>query len=342
MTQANPAGSSFGWAILGPGRIAAQFARAVQAMPLTHVDAVWGRRPDRVAAFVDELGLAKGTRSGDLDALLASQSVRGVYVATTHQAHADLVRKALTAGKAVVCEKPLTPSGRLTGELIDLSRDNRVFLMEALWTRFLPVYQGIGRWLKDGRIGHLKSVASSFCFPADYDPSNRLFDPGLAGGALLDIGIYNVAMTRWAIATANGSLSPVVSRSVLATHAPTGVDLSVSVQLGFADGTGAQFICALDRLADNALVLHGSHGVIRVPSDFWQAQRAVLNCPGQDEQWLTVPHSVNGFEYEIAEAMRCIERGDLESPLMPHQESLGIAQELDALRAAAGVRYPFD
>lgn len=333
-----PDSASFGWALLGPGSIARQFAAAVQGLPGTHVAAVWGRSADRAAAFVAAAGLPPQVAVADLHLLLASEAVQGVYVATTHPAHGPLVRAALAAGKPVVCEKPLTPGARETRELIELSRARGVFLMEALWTRCLPVYQGIARWLEEGRIGRLRSVASSFCFPAPYDPHSRLFDPRAGGGALLDIGIYNVAMTRWAIAAAaRAAAAPQpTSRAVLAALAPTGVETSVAAQLGYADGTTAQFVCAFDRLADNGLTLHGSLGRIEVPTDFWQADAACLKRPGEDEVWLRLPHAVNGFEYEIAEAMRCIAAGAIESPLMPHDESLAIAQELDVLRGIAG------
>ncbi|MBU6257829.1 MAG: Gfo/Idh/MocA family oxidoreductase [Burkholderiales bacterium] len=330
--------TSFGWALLGPGSIARKFAQAVQGVEGAHVEAVWGRNPARSASFVHDLGLSPALACTDLAALLGKASVQGVYIATTHPAHADLVRQALAAGKPVVCEKPMTTSHRDTADLVELSRARGVFLMEALWTRFLPVYQGIARWLGAGRIGRLRSVSSSFCFPAPYDPHSRLFDPLAAGGTLLDIGIYNVALTRWAIATAHGQMPALTRRQVSSALAPTGVDLQVSALLDYADGTTAQFVCAFDRLADNGLSLHGSQGCIEVPTNFWEAECAVLKRPGEADEWLRLPHAVNGFEYQIIEAMRCIAAGAVESPLMPHRESLEIARELDQLLASAGVQ----
>jgi len=337
-----PSPQSFGWALLGPGRIARQFAAAARSLPDTHIEAVWGRRAERAQALAVELGLPGSAATGELEQVLRNPAVRGVYVATTHDAHAELVRRALAAGKPVLCEKPLTTSARLAGELVDLSRSRGVFLMEALWTRFLPVYEGVARWLEEGRIGTLRSIGVSFCFPAEYDARGRLFHPDLAGGSLLDIGVYNIAMIRWALEAAHGAVPPVVSRSVLPVLAPTGVDQAVSALMRHADGTSVQFLCAFDRFADNTLVLHGSQGAIEVRETFWKAEAAVLRRRGQADEWLRAPLACNGFEYEIAAAMHSIGRGEIECPRMPHGESVAIARELDALRELAGVRYPFD
>ncbi|MBV8123937.1 MAG: Gfo/Idh/MocA family oxidoreductase [Pelomonas sp.] len=333
---------NFGWAIIGPGAIAGQFAQAVAGVADAHVAAVWARDIDRARRFAMQQGLSTGCVCATLSDMLALDSVDCVYIATSHQAHAVFAEQALRAGKPVVCEKPLTPNLQATQALLALSRAQGLFMMEALWTRCLPVYQHIGQWLRQSLIGPLRSVQSAFCFPAAFDAQSRLFNPELAGGALLDIGIYNVAMTRWAVEQGHGAGLEVSARHVQASLAPTGVDMSVAGQLQFGDRVSAQFVCALDRLAGDALELHGDKGCIRVPDRFWRAEAAVLSRPGQADEWLRLPHRVNGFEYEIEEAMRCIRGGLLESPLMPHRESLALAGELDALRALAGVRYPFE
>ena len=334
---------SFGWAVIGPGAIAGQFAQAIAGVAGTHVAAVWGRDVERAHRFARQQGLDSGCVCARLSDMLALDTVDCVYIATSHQAHAAFAEQALRAGKPVVCEKPLTPHLRATQALLALSHAQGLFMMEALWTRFLPVYQCVGQWLQQGLIGPLRSVQSAFCFPAAFDARSRLFNPELAGGALLDIGIYNVAMTRWAIQQCFPENTPALSaRHVHASLAPTGVDMSVVGQWQFGATLDAQFVCALDRLAGDALELQGEKGAIRVPDRFWRAESAVLCRPGQADEWLHLPHRVNGFEYEIEEAMRCVRSGLLENPLMPHRESLALAAELDALRALAGVRYPFE
>jgi predicted dehydrogenase len=195
------------------------------------------------------------------------------------------------------------------------------------------VYADAEQWLRSGAIGAVKSVQSSFCFAAPYDPASRLFDPRRAGGALLDIGIYNLAMTRWALSRSDGVCPAIVSRSLLHSNAPSGVELCVSGQYRFEGGADAQFVCGFDRIGDNALRIFGTSGTIIIPDGFFQAEQAVLQRPGKPPVHVTRRHRVNGFEWEIEEAMRCVCNGLVESPVMPHDESLALAAWLDDARA---------
>lgn len=324
----------FGWAIIGPGGIANIFADAVCQMAGTHVAAVWGRNVEQAARFAERLAGPRPNVCTSLDELLSDPAVAAVYIATTHDAHQEFASRCLRAGKPVVCEKPLTPSYAASRALVELARSRNVFLMEALWTRFLPVYTEVERWLRSGAIGAIKSIHSSFCFATPYHPASRLFNPERAGGALLDIGIYNIAMTRWVLSRFDGACPRVVSRSLLHGRAPTGVEISVSGQYRFEGGADAQFACAFDRVGDNALRIFGTTGAIVVPDRFWQAEQAVLYRPDEPATHFTRRHRINGFEFEIEEAMRCVQGAQLESPLMPHEESLALAAWLDDARGA--------
>ncbi len=327
----------FGWAIIGPGSIAGNFAAALHAVPGARLQSVWGRDETRARAFASQHGVDQDRVASELDALLVDPSVHAVYVATTNQAHLAFVERALEAGKPVLCEKPLTARAIDTQRLIALSRARRVFLMEALWTRMLPLYRQLDQRLRDGAIGELRSVFSSFCFAVPYAPRSRWFNPALGGGALLDIGVYNVAMSRWAVQSAHGEPDTVTSRTLDAVRAPTGVDISNAGSLRFSSGVVAQFICAFDRVGGNGLVLHGTRGSVCVRDAFWAAQEAELIRADGSREVLGAPHAVNGFEYQIEEAMRCIRAGLLESEHMPHAESEAVAHELDALISLAGV-----
>lgn len=333
----------FGWAIVGPGRIAHRFAEAVTRMDGTRLAAVVGRDGTRAGAFA-----ARWSERGapaihtSLDAALRDPAVDGVYVATPHGFHADAVRPALLAGKPVLCEKALAPNARIAAELLSLSRERGVFLMEALWTRFLPAWVQVGDWLAGGAIGDLRGVQSSFFFDPPFDPHSRLFDPAQAGGAMLDIGIYNLSMTQWALARTFGDCPALDALHVDGALAPTGVELRVAGSLVFTGGVVSQFHCGFDGRADNTLRLHGARGHILVESRFWEATRATLQVGDAPPQVVERAFEINGFQGQIAEAMACVARGAIESDVVPHAHTLEVARWIDAIRARLGVLDPFD
>ena len=340
---------TFGWAVIGPGKIARRFAHAVGSLPASRLVAVHGRDAARAAAFAAwshaEWPAADAVApyaSTDLAAVLADPAVDAVYVATPHAQHGAPVRAALLAGKPVLCEKPLVPN-RAAGEaLVALARERGVFLMEAVWTRFLPAYAVLRGWLREQAVGPLRAIESTFCFPAAFEPASRLFDPALAGGALLDIGIYNLTATRWALEQALGTVPALERLDVQGRLAPTGVDLRVHGQLGFAGGVVAQFVCGLDLSSPNTLLIHGEGGTISVPLNFWMGQQVALQRHGQPAQVVDAPWRINGFEGEIEEAEACIRAGRVESPSMTHAETLEILGWMDRIRGELGVRYPFE
>jgi predicted dehydrogenase len=346
----NPAMSSdtadpFGWALVGPGRIAHRFAEAVRRLPGTRLVVVQGRDAGRAADFArawshDAAPPVRATAS--LAEALADPAVHGVYVATPHALHGPSVRAALEAGKAVLCEKPLVASCAEAGPLVALARSRGVFLMEALWTRFLPAYEPVRRWLAGGEIGALRGLQSSFCFDVPFRPDDRLHDPALAGGALLDLGVYNLAMTRWALQATQGDCPEPVAIDAHGTLAPTGVDRRVWAALVFPGGIVSQFSCGFDGAADNGLRLFGERGHIVVPREFWQATEAQCWRTGAPPETVSAPFAVNGFEGEIEETMRCARAGLVESPRLTHADTLAVLGWMDAIRARLGVRYPFE
>jgi predicted dehydrogenase len=171
---------SFGWAIIGPGRVAHRFAEAVNKTDNTHIAMVQGRDAARSRVFADAWmrdDAAAIATTLNIDDVLNASEVDAVYIASPHAFHADAIRRCLIAGKAVLCEKPLVTDARTAHELIQLSRQQNTFLMEAVWTRFLPIYSVVRDWLQSNKIGAVKSMQSSFCFNAPRDPTTRLFDP---------------------------------------------------------------------------------------------------------------------------------------------------------------------
>ena len=337
--------TTFSWALVGPGRIAHRFAATVTAMPGVQLRAVLGRDPTRAAGFAASYVNADGSNpivAESLRELLADPRVDGIYVATPHAQHGEWARPCLAAGKPVLCEKPLVPNLAQGQALVHLARERQVFLMEAVWTRFLPIYAVVARWLRDQAIGELRAIQSSFCFPAPFEPAGRLYDPALAGGALLDIGVYNLTVTRWVLQTALGACPEPLSIHAAGVLAPTGVDQRVTATLHFPGGLASQFVCGLDGSAENSLTIFGERGVIKLPTRFWQATDALLQRWDEPQQHMQEPFRVNGFEYEIEEAQRCIRAGLGESPRMTHADTLATLGWMDEIRRQVGVRYPFE
>ncbi len=328
-----------GWGLVGPGGIAHRFADALATRHDARLHAVVGRTPERSHAFAERWGARV---HADIDPLLADPAVEAVYIATPHSSHAEVADACLRAGKPVLCEKPLAANAEQAEALIRLARKRGVFLMEALWTRHLPALCTAEAWLRDIRIGRVRALQSSFGFHMPFDANHRVFAPALAGGALLDIGIYNVAMTRWVLESQRGRCPAPDRISAQAVLAPTGVDQRVAATLSFPGGTVSQFVCAVDGSADNAMRIGGELGHIEVPHHFWEATEARLCRTGHAPEQVQAPFRVNGFEGQIEETMRCVRSGLIESPQMPHAESLAIVACLDELRRAVGVRYPFE
>jgi len=336
---------SFGWAIVGPGRIAHRFAEAVTKLDGTHIEAIHGRDVDRAAAFARAWPQAghDGPRwVAKLDDMLADKAIDAVYIATPHPFHFDAAQRCLDAGMPVLCEKPLVPNLQQAEQLVALSRARGVFLMEAVWTRYLPIYEVIGGWLKSGAIGSVRSMQSRFCFNAPFDPTSRVYDPALAGGALLDIGIYNINVTRWVMAMVQGHCPPLTKMEVEAVLAPTGVDQRIEATLYFANGVTSAFVCDVTTKADNAFQIVGDQGSITIAAGFSMATRATLQRNGEAPIAVQRDHAINGFEGEIVEAIRCVRSGLIESPAMSHAESLATVALMDEIRRRIGVRYPFE
>lgn len=340
--------NSFVWAIVGPGSIAHRFAEVVHRLDNAHIAVVQGRNLERAQAFAEhwQRDAAPTIRATDsLKSLLGDETVRGIYIATPHAFHVQAIRACLHAGKAVLCEKPLVTNAALARELCALAKTKNTFLMEAVWTRFLPIYSTVREWLQNGSIGTIRMMQSSFGFNAPFNASSRLYDPAQAGGALLDIGIYNLTVTRWVMQNACGAFGACPAPDVMqlrAKLAPTGVDQRLYATLYFANDVTSQFVCGVDLQAENAFHIYGDTGRIMIHAPFWGATTATRAHHGGEPVSVTAPHPINGFEGEIQEAMRCINAGLIESPVVPHRETIDTLTWMDQIRREIGVVYPFD
>lgn len=321
------------WGVVGAGKIAGRFAEAMTAAPGT-VTAVSARNPERVARFAEAHGIAR--THGSLDALLDDDTVDAVYVATPHSVHDDPVRRALGSGRAVLCEKPMTHSLAATRSCVDSARTSGSFLMEAMWTRFLPAMATAAEWVAVGDIGEPRTLRAGMGFAAPDEPDGRLMSPALAGGALLDIGVYPLALARWAFPVAEPE------RMALSWQLmPTGVDGQLSVGLTYEGGRLADLSASLVSDMDGTAWLSGSRGRIGLP-DFHKAESVVLAHRGDELRRADRPHLVNGLEYQVAAMSAAVADGRTEHPLMPLDDSLWLARVSQDIRDQMGVVFPFE
>lgn len=327
------------WGIIGPGKIAEEFAQALQVVEDSCLHAVGGRNKPRAKKFAHDHGAAHSYDSHY--ALLDNSDIDAIYIATPHRYHYELARDCLLAGKPVLCEKPMTVNARETQSLIALSREHDVFLMEALWTRFLPIYEDISQWLVSGKIGNVQSITSSFGFVCPRDPHDRLLSHDMAGGALLDLGVYNLAMSQWVF-----GVQP-IRHAIDGNIGETGVDEHDEIALGYCNGRTSTFSISLKKQLDNDFIIQGDSGYIRIHPMFWSATGATLvvrdkNRGSPRSTTITRELRATGLEYEIEAAARCIRSGLTECPDMPHSNTLETMQLMDSLRLDMGLTYAFE
>lgn len=321
--------SSFGWGILGAGRIAARFATDLKKLPQARLAAVGSRSLDKAQAFADEHGFERAY--GSYADMLADPAVDAVYVATPHPFHREHTLLCIDAGKAVLCEKPMEINAARVLDMVRAAQSKGVFLMEAMWTRFLPVIVQVRQWLAEGRIGEVRMLTVDFGFRASWDPQGRLLNPALAGGALLDVGIYVAAFASMVFGAPESVLA--------AAHlGETGVDEQTAMIFQYAGGQLAQLSCAVRTNTPQQAFIQGSEGSIYVP-DFWHATTATLKVNGQEPVETT---GEAGYQFEAAEVMDCLAARKTESAVIPLDESVAIARTLETARHQIGLKYPME
>ncbi|MCL7945445.1 Gfo/Idh/MocA family oxidoreductase [Marinobacter sp. ATCH36] len=320
---------SINWGLVGPGRIAGKFARAMQAEGVGTLKAVASRNADRCREFADEHQIE--TAYDDYAKLYEDDSLDAIYIATPHNFHLEQALAAIACGKHLLVEKPLTVTAADSERLFAAAKAKGVFVMEAMWSLFLPAYQQANTWLARESVGEISGVRSSFGFVVPRKPHDRLLNPDLAGGVLLDMGIYTVATSQWFM---QADPEDIVSQVHLG---PTGVDETCAIQLHYPGARVSQLLCSFRNKYDNALTVFGSKGRIVIPSNFWQAKKIKLVANDDSVQTVDCPFEVNGFEYQIRHVVRCIAEGKSESNLMTHERTLASQRIMDQVRRDAGL-----
>jgi predicted dehydrogenase len=323
------------WGILGCGKIAAKFASDLKLVEDGELVAVASRDKANAETFAARFGATKIFT--DYEAFAQSTEFDVVYVATPHGMHYEHVMLCLRHGKAVLCEKAFALNLHQVREMVALARSRKVFLMEAFWTKFLPQYQEVIRIIESGKIGTVKMIQADFGFRAPAPLAQRLYDPALGGGALLDIGIYPVFLTQ-------SILGKPVDVHAMITPYNTGVDEQCVITMKFAGGALAVLSSTFAVETPVEAMIAGTEGYIRMNNRFHNAIGHVELVMGRDQKTPVSVHREEGFGYqfEARHVNECLRKGLTESPVMSHADSLLLMETLDRIRQVCGIRYSVD
>lgn len=321
------------WGILGTGKIARAMALGLRDTPGAELVAVASRTEDGAARFGAEFGVARC--HGSYRQLADDPGVDVVYIATPHPMHHENAILCLEGGKALLVEKAFTVNRREAAHVAALAREKRLFVMEAMWSRFVPAIVEAKRLLDSGAIGVPGSLTADFGFAATVGPEHRLFNPDLGGGSLLDLGIYPLSLAAY-------FLGPVTDAQAVGELAPTGVDMQASFVLRHASGAVSSCGSSLRAHTPNELTISGSKGFLRLNNRFYCTESLTLGMNDGSRQEIAVPRIGNGYAHEALEVNRCLRAGLLESPVMPLAESVALMGWLDTLRGQLGVHYAAD
>lgn len=324
---------SIGLGIVGTGNMAQAFARCLPHAPGLRLAAVASRQMESAQRFAAEFGDPQPY--GSLDALLADPAVDLVYVAGPHSNHCADTLAALDAGKAVLCEKPFAINAGEAARMIARAREKRLFLMEAMWTRYVPAVVRLRELLAADAIGRVNVLMAGGAFMPPFDPKAYLFRPDLGGGVLLDAGIYLVSFASMLF----GAPQRILATASLGT---TGVDEHDAFVLQHAGGELASLYVSLRARRSPEAILLGTGGSIRVHPPIFRPARLTLSRPGQDDEVIDLPFEGNGYQFEAIEAARCVREGRAESAMMPLDESLSIMHTMDEIRRQIGLTYPME
>lgn len=308
----------FRFGIIGAGRIAHKFCDAAR-LAGCELAAVASKSADRAADFAKEEDIPASY--GDYAAMLDEVRPDAVYIATTHNFHYENILLCLSRKIPVLCEKCMVCTRKEAEEIFAEAKKQGVFVMEAMWSRFLPHIQRAKQWLKDGKIGRVELANSVVAFRADYDPKSRLFDPALAGGAMWDVGVYAFELLTYLLGEHPLEVQPLVTR------APSGVDRAASLNLRFSDCLGTVQTSVVT-CTPEGITLGGSEGYIWIPHANTGHEAFLYNRKGVLLEHFHEEYE-NGFFWETEETVRCVRAGLLESPVVPWADTLCCAEIFD-------------
>ena len=317
-------------AILGAGRIAGTVAATLAAMEGIQCWAIAARDLARAQAFAEKYGFARAY--GSYEEMLADPQVELVYIATPHSHHFEHMMLCMEAGKPVICEKAFTMNAAQARKAADFARERGIYLAEAIWTRYMPSRAIIDGVLASGIVGNIHTMTANLCYPVDYKA--RIVRPELAGGALLDVGVYglNFALMHF------GDDIERMDSSVRMTD--TGVDAMETISLHYRDGRMAVLTHGIYARSDRKGIFYGDKGYIVVENINNPQSICAYDLTDKLISRWEVPPQISGYEYEFLEAERCIREGKQESDSMPLARTVQVMELMDSLRAQWGLVYP--
>lgn len=319
-------------AILGAGNIATSMAITLQPLKGVTCYAVASRDKKKAQAFADKYGFQ--VAYGSYVDMLNDPEVELVYIATPHSHHYEHIKLCLEHGKHILCEKAFTANAKQAEEVLQMARDRGLLLTEAIWTRYMPMRETINSILRSGIIGKPTSLSANLGYPLEH--VERMTKPELAGGALLDLGVYPLNFASMVFG------DDIVGISAECVKYETGIDAQETIMLKYADGKMASLYATMLAQTDRRGVINGTNGHIVVENINNPEGIKVYNLERRLIAEYVAPTQVTGYEYEVMSAMDAIREGRLECPEMPHSETLRMMRLMDSIRKAWGITFPFE
>ncbi len=321
------------WGIFGPGKISEKFASDLAKVDGGRLEAVASRSQDRAGDFASRFGASQSF--GDYTEMLTKGNIDIVYIGTPHTMHYEHTMLCLEQRIPVLCEKPFAMNSRQVEAMIKKSRHSSTFLMEALWSRFMPSMLKVLEIIDSGEMGEVEQVEAEFSFKAPFDPNSRLYDMSLGGGSILDIGIYPVFLAYLLLGVpegieASGSLSS------------TGSDQSCSMQFTYPGKKSAAMFSSFMFDSNMPARITCSKGYILMQPRWFESERLTIIKAGYDPYDIDCPKIGKGYAHEIIECQDCLAKGQIESMSWSHQDSLNLISLLDEIRRQVGVTYKED
>lgn len=327
-----PPSNAIRWGILGCGKIAHKFASDLLLTEYGQLYACASKDKQKAADFATKYDAVKYFDS--YESLAACEEIDVIYIATPHSFHHDHSILCMRMGKNVLCEKPMAIQQAQLQAMIEVVKYHNVFLMEAMWTAFLPAIIEVKDKVSAGVIGSVRHLSADFGFQSIYDPESRLYNPLLAGGSLLDIGIYPLYISLLIL----GMPKTIQAKAHIA---PTRVDDECTILLSYEDGATASLYCSVTCHTDTKCEIYGTKGNIKIPGRFHEQDHYFLQHQDGPSVQFNIGKKGYGYYHEAKHVNDCLLNGVKESPSMPFQTSLQLVQLMDEIRTQIGVIYPF-
>lgn len=325
------------WGIIGAGIIANTMADAIKTVSGNQLLAVASKTPDKAKVFAERHNVPNACSYNEI---VNNEEIDIIYVATTHNFHFENAKLALKHGKHVLIEKPFTVNASEARELVQIAKEKNLFLMEAIWTRFLPSVKLLKEKIANNEIGEIKQINISFGYFVAPEYQNRLKEPSLAGGATLDLGIYPISFACYML----GELPQNIKS--MTCFSESGVDETSNYMFQFPSGCLTNICTSYVLKMKNTATIYGTNGHVEFP-DFQYGERFTINVHDrtndvQKRKKIRKKNNKNGFVHQVEEVASCVNMSKLESDIIPLDETIGIMEVMDKMRAEWGLVYPFE